>query len=359
MALKVALVVPTLGRSPLLAECLRALEAEAAGLLEGGAESGERAGGSGAGAELILVAQGAGAGLETLRRLAPGLAHRRIDLPRPVGFAAAANLGIAAAEATYVALVNDDAVVEPGWLAALLSALEGAPRAASAQGVNLLAGDPERVDGWGLGWNRWLQAIQLGHGEPAPPPVPPGASEPPAREVFGASATAALYRREALLAVALPPRRAAPGPRGGAPPTPEVFDRGLGTYYEDVELAARLRAAGYGALSVSAARARHGGSLTTGSGVGRWRRVYGNRHLVAARLLGRSFWRYLPRLAARDLADLLGALGRGELGRAIGLGLGWGHAAWRLPAYLRSGPPLLAPRELQGAAGPPPAVEAP
>ncbi len=49
-------------------------------------------------------------------------------------------------------------------------------------------------------------------------------------EIFGVSATAAVYRREALRAVA----------SGG-----EVFDPRLGSYYEDVDLAGRLRAAGF------------------------------------------------------------------------------------------------------------------
>ena len=347
--MRVAVVVPTLGRSPLLADCLRSLRAEAAA-------PARAADGSGAGAEVIVVAQGAEGVPRRVRELPPGLADRRLDLPRPLGFAAAVNLGIAAAaEARYVAVVNDDAVVEPGWLGALLAALESEPRAASAQGLNLLAGEPARTDGRGLGWNRWLQAVQLGHGEPPPPPAAPGA---PPREVFGVSATAALYRREALLEVALPPRPAAAGASGGSAPAPEVFDSALGAYYEDVDLAVRLRAAGHLALSVPAARARHGGSHTAGSGVGRWRRVYGNRHLVAARLLGRSFWRLLPRMAARDLADLAGALGRGELRRAAGLVLGWGRAARRLPRYLRSGPALVPPRELLGAAAGPPPAEA-
>jgi GT2 family glycosyltransferase len=343
-AVKAALIVPTLGRSPLLAECLRALRAEAGA-------------GAAATAELILVAQGAGAGEPgpgVGSAVSGGLVDRRLDLPRAIGFAGAVNLGIAATRAPFVAVVNDDAVVEPGWLAALLAALEAEPRAVAAQGVNLQAADPARVDGWGLGWNRWLQAVQLGHGEP-PPAGGPGA---PAREVFGVSGTAAVYRRQALLAAALPPRRRPPAGRAaGASPPVEVFDSRLGAYYEDADLAARLRAAGGIALSVPAARARHGGSLTAGGG--RWPRVYGNRYLVAARLLGRSFWGALPRMAARDLADLGAALGGGELRRAAGVVLGWGRAAARLPAYLRTGPPLVAPAELRGAAGPPRPAEAP
>jgi GT2 family glycosyltransferase len=266
-----------------------------------------------------------------------------------VGFATAVNLGLAAAETPYVAVVNDDAVVEPGWLRALTEALEAEPRAAAAQGVNLAPGEPATVDGWGLAWNRWLQAVQLGRGAP-----PPALSAPP-REAFGVSATAALYRREALLAVDLSEERRRRRPPAHFPavfleedlvPPPIVFDPLLGSYYEDADLATRLRAAGWTALSVPAARARHAGAATAGAGTWRWRHVYGNRWAVAARLLGRAFWRRLPRMALRDLADLAASLGRGDLRRAAGVVLGWVRAARLLPAFARTGPPLLAPAEM-------------
>lgn len=162
----------------------------------------------------------------------------------------------------------------------------------------------------------------------------------PTREVFGVSATAAVYRRSALDAVAREPRESSPGPLppGLAPPS-EVFDSRLVTYYEDADLACRLRRAGYRALSVPAARARHRGSATAGGmGSGRWRLVYGNRYLVLADLLGRGFWRRLPRLAARDLADLARAAGRGDLARCRGVLGGWGRAARHLPEWARRGP---------------------
>jgi len=323
------IVVPTLGRSPLLGACLRALREE-----EG---------------EVVLVAQG------PVPAEAEGMAHRRLELPRSVGFATAVNLGWATAATPFVAVVNDDAVVEPGWLRALVAALEAAPRAAAAQGVNLAPGEPPTVDGWGLAWNRRLQAVQLGHGGPPPP-----RSAPP-RQVFGVSATAALYRREALLAVDLSDEPGRQRPPAHFPavyleedlaPPPVVFDPLLGSYYEDADLASRLRAAGWTALSVPAARARHAGAATAGGGTWRWRHVYGNRYAVAARLLGRAFWRRLPRMAARDLADLAGALGRGEIRRAAGVVLGWARAARLLPAFARTGAPLLAPEELAASAAP-------
>jgi hypothetical protein len=64
-------------------------------------------------------------------------------------------------------------------------------------------------------------------------------------------------------------------------------------------------------------------------------------------------------MAARDLADLGAALGGGELRRAAGVVLGWGRAVGLLPAFLRTGPPLLAPAVLLGAAGAAHPVEAP
>lgn len=326
---RTTVVVPTLGLSPLLEECLRALRAEADGV--GGA--------------VVLVEQGGGA-----PDAIAALADRRIRVPAALGFATAVNLGMAAGDGPWVAVVNDDAVVDPGWLAALVEALEAAPRAASAQGWNLLAADPARLDGRGLAWNRWLQAVQLGHGERRPP-----APEPPA-EVFGVSATAAVYRRAALEAVAAPP--GGPSPAPGIDPPPEVFDPRLGTYYEDVDLAVRLRGAGHTALSVPGAIARHAGGLSSGAGVRRWRQVYGNRYLVVARLLGRSFWRSLPRMAARDLLDLGRAAGA-EPRRAAGIVAGWGRAVRRSPRFLHRGTPLLSPGELSQAADAARPAEAP
>lgn len=323
--MRASFVVPTLGRSPLLADCLRALRAEA-----------------GDDCELIVVAQGE----VEVPRSESGRAHpgeRVLRAARPLGFAAAVNRGLAAATAPYVAVINDDAVVEAGWLAATVAALDADPAAASVQGLNLVGGPdgsaPARIDGRGLAWNRWLQAVQLGHGEPAEPPGPGPGAAGAVREVFGVSATAALYRRAALLAVARPAA-------AGGEAVPDVFDSRLGTYYEDADLALRLRAAGHRALSVESARVRHGGSLTAGDGIARWRRVHGNRYLVAAGFLGSAFWGRLPRMLLRDLVDLVEVVATGRFRRAAGLLAGWGRAARHLPAFAHSGPPRLSAREL-------------
>src|SRR5215831_12580916 len=44
-----------------------------------------------------------------------------LSLGRNRGFSAAANAGIATSTAPYVALLNNDALAEPGWLEALVS----------------------------------------------------------------------------------------------------------------------------------------------------------------------------------------------------------------------------------------------
>jgi hypothetical protein len=294
--LTLSLVVPTVGGSPYLVACLEALRRD------GGP------GGDGAGLELIVVDQSPGG-----VALPAGLADRVLRPDRNLGFAGGTNLGLRAAAGELLATVNDDALVEPGWAMALAGALAAHPRAAAAQGVNVRLDDPRTVDGWGLAWNRRWQAVQLGHGA-----VPPAAGAAP-REVFGVSATAAVYRREALHAAALPD--------GGA------FDARLGSYYEDAELAGRLRAAGWTALSVPAARARHAGSTTAGPA--RWAAVYGNRYLALARLLGSGLWPRLPALLARDLLDLLRAAAGADLARLAGIPAGWARAAPRLPAFAR------------------------
>ena len=299
--LRTTAIVPSLGHSPWQAEMLAALRGEL----------------SGQNAELVWVHQGAAP--------APALAgprERLVRLPRAVGFAAAANLGLAAADpqSTAIAIVNDDLVVTPGWLAALAGELARRPRAAAVQGVQLEIDRPRVVEGCGLGWNRSWQAVQVAAGEPPPP------STAPPFELFGVSATAALYRRAALAEVSRGARDASP--------SAGFFDERLGSYYEDVELAVRLREAEWESWCVPAAVARHAGQATAGRApLRRWRAIHRNRLLVLRRLLGSGFAAALPRLAARDLRDLARAGLRLDGARALGVVAGWSAALPKLAAF--------------------------
>ncbi len=305
MTSPISAIVPTLGRSPWLVPCLEALRRE------GGEDL-----------EILVVSQGAALGDGAV-----ALADRVLSLDSNVGFARANNLAYAEARGELVAMVNDDVVVDEGWLQALVAALEGRPRTAAVQGVHLRLGDPRRIDGCGLVWNRTWQAVQIHHGESA---AAVAGSE--ACEIFGVSATAAIYRRAALETVA----------------DPHVFDPRLVSYYEDVDLAVRLRAAGFDALLVPTAVARHAGSFTGGGiGTARWRLLYGNRHLVLARLFGGSFWRRWPRILFRDAVDLGQAAVRGDFRRAAGIAAGLGRVLMRLPGFVRAGAPAVPVDELR------------
>lgn len=302
---RISAIVPSLGHSPWQDEMLAALRRELAGQ----------------NAQLVWVHQGAAP--------APGLAGERellVRLERPAGFAAAVNLGLAAADraSTLIALVNDDLVVEPGWLAALAGELGRRPRAAAVQGVQVELDRPQCVEGCGLGWNRWWQAVQVGAGD-----LPPSFTAAPF-ELFGVSATAALYRRAAIAAVAV--TRTASGGDAG------LFDERLGSYYEDVELAVRLREAEWESWCVPAARARHAGQATSGRApLRRWRAIYRNRLLVLRRLLGSGFAGALSAVAVRDGRDLARALLHLDGARGLGIVAGWASALPRLGSFAPPG----------------------
>ncbi len=308
----VSLIVPTVLLSPWLGEALRALRA-----------AGSRASQP---VEILLVNQ---AREPIDPELVRETAATVLDLRENRGFAGGVNAGIAASRAEFIGVVNDDVLVDPDWLVQLLDLFADRPRAGAAQGINLSA-DRTVVDGAGIGWNRWWQATQIDRG--GAPPDPGG----PPRPVFGVSATAALYRRSALERSRLD---------GGL-----VFDSGLESYYEDVDLACRLAARGFTAWSLPGARTRHRGSSSAGIyGARRARLLYRNRHLVLARALGRRYFPALPRLLVRDLLDLATTA---ERPRALDLAAAWWAAARTLPRYASLRPSELSTSQLATAVEP-------
>jgi hypothetical protein len=209
---------------------------------------------------------------------APGA--RLVAFSRNLGFAAAANEGIARTRAPFVLLVNNDAVLTPGYTARLAARLALDGRLAGVQGLVLAAGGT-RVDTAGLEWNDRGEAVPVYAGIDVSR-VPPGAFE-----VTGVSATAALFRREAF------------AERPG-----RVFDDRFFAYYEDVDLSLRLARAGWRFACDPEAIARHEGSRTgkrtpfrraVWTARNRWRMLLAN---FEPRFLTRS----LPRLLRADLA---------------------------------------------------------
>jgi N-acetylglucosaminyl-diphospho-decaprenol L-rhamnosyltransferase len=249
--------------------------------------------------EILLVDNGSSPG-ETARLAArSGLSLIRLRENR--GFAAPANLGARAARAPFVAFVNNDCVVEAGYLGACLSALSADPALAAVQGT-ILGGDGLSVDGWGIGWSARAEAIQLGRGE-APPPAT-GSPRP----VPGVSATAALFRRDTFLGA------------GG-------FAESFFAWYEDVDLSLRLHRAGARFATVPAARARHAGTATgRRRPAERWSRLFSNR----LRTLRRNFDpAVLPSSRLRPAAGASLGPAAAELGwaRAVIVAIGAERAA--------------------------------
>lgn len=163
-----------------------------------------------------------------------------LALHENIGFAAANNEGIRhAIGCEWVALLNPDAFPEPDWLEALLGAARAHPEFSFFASQQRLADDPSRLDGAGDEYSVAGLAWRRGHGRPA------STLTDESREVFSPCAAAALYRRDALLAV------------GG-------FDESFFCYFEDVDLAFRLRLAGHRCLYVPRALVRHVGSASSG-----------------------------------------------------------------------------------------------
>ncbi len=289
-------VVPTLGVSTRLERCLASIAAQVLPF-----------------AQVLVVDDGGGE--EVSGRLAGGPDVRVLRHARRQGFAAAVNTGIRAALAgpavSAVALVNDDVRLDPGWHRAAAAALGAAEDLGACATVVVQARDPERLDSAGIDWRAGASADNRGHGERPPDPGSP------VEEVWGASAAAALYRRELFERVGL-------------------FDESFTCYQEDVELALRARVCGWRCVLAPAARAEHDGFASNRRfpGGGTWADFYNARNrlsLLITTLPARDWRRQRRRILARHVRTVLAALGER---RAIAVWSGTLHALWRLPASL-------------------------
>ena len=227
----------------------------------------------------IVVVDNASQAAERERLAAEFGSARVVMFSRNLGFAGAANEGIARTRSPFVLLLNNDAVLAPDYIARLAARLTFDDRLAAVQGL-VLTGDGREIDTAGLDWNRRGEAVPVLAG------TSPGQAPKDVFEVSGVSATATLYRRAALQSVA---------PHG------EVFDRSFFAYYEDVDLSLRLSRAGWRFACDPAALCRHEGSRTG-------RRMPARRALWTARNRWRTLFRnFDSRLLARSLFPLLRA----------------------------------------------------
>jgi N-acetylglucosaminyl-diphospho-decaprenol L-rhamnosyltransferase len=159
---------------------------------------------------------------------------RLVELDENVGFGRAVNAGVRAADGEAVVLLNNDVLVEPGFVRALTTALRD-PRAGMVAALTTIPGSG-LVDAFGIELDVTLAAYNRLRRRPV------GAR---AGRLAMPSAGAAAYRRTAWEAA------------GG-------FDEALFAYGEDVDLGLRLRLAGWTAVEAPDARGVHLGGASSG-----------------------------------------------------------------------------------------------
>lgn len=228
--------------------------------------------------EVIVVLNAAENGLEEAAHAAP-CAVEVIRSEVPLGFAGGVNLGARAARGAFLHILHDDALVEPGAICALLDAFGHEPRAGAAGSLLL---DPGGRTVQSAGHVLWRD------GETEPPwrgPAPDASAFAETRVVDYCSSASVLVRADAWRTV------------GG------LEEELHPAQYVDVDLAMRLRSAGYLVVCAPASCVRHARGGTAGNAV---RRVAWTRN--RARLL--ATW-------AEDLAwQEAYALDDAALGRA-------------------------------------------
>ncbi|HEY6140945.1 MAG TPA: glycosyltransferase [Thermoanaerobaculia bacterium] len=152
-----------------------------------------------------------------------------------VGFTGGNNEAWKRTTAAFVALVNNDVVLDPDWLETVrgamgedVGAVQTMFRGEAAAGIDISDGTIRQLVECG-GHAAAVGAEERRHGRRTPEP-------------WGVSATAALYRREAV---------------GDRPFDPRFF-----AYYEDVELCARLHESGWRTIVLPVVKASHRGSAS-------------------------------------------------------------------------------------------------
>jgi hypothetical protein len=221
---------------------------------------------------------------------------RLIVNPDNRGFAAGNNQGVQAARGAYLALLNNDAWVEPNWLAELVAAVERDPRLGMADRPEIINSTGVCVDRSGISWDRSSGK------EARRTDCEPGA-------VFGPCAGAALYRRAVFEDVGL-------------------FDEDFFAYLEDVDLAWRARWRGWQAVYVPSARVYHvhSGTAREGSPLKTYLLARNKIQLIAKNYPMPQVIIFLPLIVFYESLSLFSALmrqrnGSALRGRLAGLGL--------------------------------------
>jgi N-acetylglucosaminyl-diphospho-decaprenol L-rhamnosyltransferase len=275
----------------------------------------------GAGYRAVVVDNASGdPGLAALERRRSAVEVLRFE--RNLGFGRAINRAARAAGADVLVLVNDDCVCDPGFVETLTAGLDARSGAVMAAGVLIEERDPSRIDTAGIEVDRTLLAFDYLNGEPVSV-LDRGVADP-----LGPCGGAAAYDSDAFLEL------------GG-------FDEALFAFWEDVDLALRMRLAGARCVMATDARAIHEHSGTLGSGSPRKNYLMGFGRGYLVRKYGVLAPARVPGMLARDATVCAGQF---VLDRN-GAGLRGRLAGWRAGARSHE-----YPRELIAAFRPPGAL---
>lgn len=213
-----------------------------------------------------------------------------IFFPENYGFAGGNNrLFTFASEYSWIVLLNPDAFPERDWFKNLLGATLQHPDFSFFSSRLLGVGTPTVLDGDGDAYHISGLALRSSKGQDI-------ISCSGSREVFGPCAAAAMYRSEILKEV------------GG-------FDEDFFCYFEDVDLAFRLRLRGYKCWNVADAVVHHVGSATSGGRGSDFSVYFGHRNMVwtfVKNMPGYLFYLFLPLHLILNLFSIVVLSARGQ-----------------------------------------------
>jgi GT2 family glycosyltransferase len=203
----------------------------------------------------VVVDNGSADGTaELMLRDFPQVEHLRLE--ENLGYGRANNQAMRRAleaGAEFVALINNDVELEPGWLSKLLEAARAHPQAGLFTGTLLFRGE-ERVNSTGIRIDAFGRAMDRDFY------VPLAELQTQDGPVIGVSGGAALLRASMLREVGL-------------------FDPAYFAYYEDVDLSLRAGERGFSSWYVRSATARHRFSATFQRGSAKQRYLLARGHL--------------------------------------------------------------------------------
>ncbi len=253
MKTNVALVIPNWNGKTQLVDCLSSLKIQSAE------------------AKVVVVDNGSTDGsIEIVQQKFPEVSL--VCLDKNYGFAGGVNRGIESVvnDVEYVALLNNDAIVDRDWLKYLMSAIKERPGIGIVTG-KLMRDDKKHIDSTGefvrisgMPYPRGRDEIDEGQYEKA-------------EYVFAATGGASLYRTEMLKKIGL-------------------FDESFFAYFEDVDISFRAQLAGWKVWYEPRALAYHHIGSTS-SKLGSFTRYHSVKNFILLynkNMPGSLYWKYKP-----------------------------------------------------------------